>query len=591
MQHKYDMGIIGNCEELAYIDKTTNVKWLCWPRFDSSYVFGSLLEESQGEYYVRPATDNYKSRQFYLENTNILCTEFEGDDYKFKVYDFAPRFLNFERYYKPLMLFRKVEIVEGQPKIKVVCNPVNGNTHEKIHKSKGSNHIRYFGFKEEVRLTTNIPLTYVLEEKDFVATQSYYLVLSWGIPLEAPLETTFESFFEKTKTYWHRWVESCAIPTIYQKETIRSALILKLHQYEDTGAIIAAGTTSLPESPGSTRNWDYRYCWIRDSHYTLDALASLSHFDEMEKFSTFIEQVACINPELIQPVFGIDGRENLDEKEVNLTGYLGNKPVRIGNNAFLQIQNDVYGQILLSIFYLYYDQRLINRKKRFPRELVLRLLNNIVSKMDEPDAGLWEFRTIGLKHCYTYLFHWAGASAALKLGELYKADDVKDLAKKVRDESSRIISEFYDPKRGYHSMSPDGNYMDASLLQLINMGYLDPKSKEAKLLVENIERTLKIKDGYLLRYNHEDDFGKAEVAFLICSFWYVEALARIGRIDEAITYFEDLLKSGNHLGLLSEDVDPHNNSQWGNFAQTYSHVGLIHCAFVIDRIRNQHPYI
>ena len=590
-KHQYKMGIVGNCSFLAYIDDTANVKWMCWPRFDSQYIFGSLLHEAEGEYSIRPAVSDYQSRQFYLENTNILCTEFEGHDFKFRVYDFAPRFLNYERYHKPLMLFRRIEILFGQPKIKVVCRPARYNCDEKITKSFGSNHIQFFGFKDQVRLPTNIPLTYIMDETEFVAQRTFDLVLSWGVPLEAPLESTAESFFEKTRNYWHTWVERCGIPKIYQRAVIRSALTLKLHQYEDTGAIIAAGTTSLPEHDQSGRNWDYRYCWIRDSHYTVDALSIMGHFEEMERFSSFIEQIAAFNPDNIQPLYGIDGRTNIEEKELELDGYLNNQPVRVGNGAYTQMQNDVFGQIMLSIFHLYFDRRLLNRKRRFPKELILRLLKSIEDKMDHPDAGLWEFRNSTLQHCYTFLFHWAGACAALKLGEMYQEDEIITLAQKLKIEADKRIQKFFNMELGHHTRSPDSDEMDASLLQLINMGYLDPKSKEAKMLVEKVEKTLKIKDAFLYRYSHDDDFGKPQVAFIICGFWYVEALARIGRVDEAIKCYESLLGCANDLGLLSEDVDPKTLSQWGNFPQTYSHVGVIHCAFIIDRILGKHPYL
>lgn len=586
-KHIYNQGLIGNCAYLALIDTETNVSWLCWPRFDSSFLFGSMVDpEKGGEYSIKPATDNYESKQYYLPNTNILVTEFHCVDGSYKVVDFAPRFYQFERYYKPLLFARRVVPMIGTPKIRVVCRPRGNYGATEPELIYGSSHLRYMGLERQVRLTTNIPLTFVAEEKAFVLNETKYLALTWGIPLEAELESTIDTFYHKTKAYWRKWVLRTSIGNFHQEAVIRSALALKIHQFQDTGAIIAATTTSLPESPGSGRNWDYRYCWIRDTHYTLKALTNIGHFTELMQYAHYIENIAInINGEdRFQPLYGISGEAKLTERIVDLSGYQGNnRPVRVGNQAYEHIQNDVYGQVLVSLLPLFADARLVQEDKRNLLPLVTKILKKIEDTMYEPDAGLWEFRNKAQQHGYTFLFHWAGANAALKIGREYKEYDLMSLADRLVREAQKQVEACYDEDRGVYTQAIETKNLDASLLHLITMGYLDPNSERAKQHLRVLEADLKTPEGLFFRYKHADDFGEPETTFLICAFWYVEALAYVGRLDEAIEIFERLIGYSNHVGLLAEDVDAKTGSQWGNFPQAYSHVGLVNAAFAISR--------
>ena len=234
-KHTYDMGLVGNCAFLGLIGTDTAVRWLCWPRFDSSFVFGSLLDEEKGgEYRIRPAGGAaFTSHQYYEENTNVLCTEIETIDGSYRVTDFAPRFPQYERYYKPLMFIRKVEPLDGTPRVQVACRPVGDYGRLPLTRRRSSNHVAFLGLEEEIRLTTNIPLTYVLNEQDFLLNETKYLVLTYGAPLEAPLESTAEQFLRSTLAYWRGWVKSTSIGSFRQEQVIRSALALKIHQYED----------------------------------------------------------------------------------------------------------------------------------------------------------------------------------------------------------------------------------------------------------------------------------------------------------------------------------------------------------------------
>ncbi|MDP5170967.1 MAG: glycoside hydrolase family 15 protein [Bacteroidia bacterium] len=586
-KHTYNYGLIGNCAYLALIGTDSNISWLCWPRFDSSFLFGSMVDpEKGGEFSIKPASENYTTKQYYIPNTNILVTEFHCQDGSYKVVDFAPRFNQFERYYKPLFLARRVVPIEGTPKVRVVCRPKGD--YGKIEPSLlyGSSHIRYTGLEQQVRLTTNVPLTFVAEEKPFVLNDTKYLALTWGIPLEAELETTIDTFYHKTKAYWRQWVLRTSIGKFHQAAVIRSALALKIHQFQDTGAIIAASTMSLPEFDGSGRNWDYRYCWIRDTHYTLKALTNIGHFTELMQYAQYIENIAInLQPgDRLQPLYSISGEATLTERILDLDGYLGrNKPVRVGNQAYEHIQNDVYGQVLVSLLPLFVDERLIQEDRRNLLSLVTRILHKIEDTMYEPDAGLWEFRNKAQSHGYTFLFHWAGANAALKIAREYREYDMMSLAERLVKESKKQIEACFDEERGVYTQAIETKNLDASQLHLITMGYLDPTSDRAKQHLKVLEEELKTPEGLFYRYKHADDFGTPETTFLICAFWYVEALANVGRLDEAIEIFERLVGYSNHVGLLSEDVDASNGSQWGNFPQAYSHVGLVNAAFAISR--------
>ncbi len=581
--HKYDLGIIGNCSYLAYIDKTADVKWMCLPRFDSSFLFGSLLDEEKGgHFYIRPANPDYSSSQYYIPNTNVLVTEFYASDGRFRVYDVAPRMTIHERQFKPLMLVRKIELMSGDPSIMVVCDPRGDYGKIVPQIVTGSNHIGYLGLDKQVRMTTDISISYILEKRPFVLDQSRYIVLTYGEPLEAPLQETAEDFLAQTIRHWQNWVKASYIPNIYQEQIIRSALILKLHQYEDTGGIIASGTTSLPEHDGSSRNWDYRYCWFRDTYYTLRAFNQMGHFEELEKYFDYIQNIIRNAQETLQPLYSITGEKDLYERELDLAGYKGNKPVRIGNKAYIQVQNDVYGQVLVSLMPLYIDKRLTFAKKHSYKNIVPWLLDRIELNMHAVDAGLWEFRNSKYLFAYTLLFHWAGAKAAFKIAQTFDDKELMQKADALSKEASITLEKCWDNTRGVYTQAVGTSNLDASTLKLITMNYLHHGDPRAKSHIEQLEKELLAEHGLFYRYKHYDDFGVPETTFLVCAFWYVDALACVGRVDDAKENLEKILGFSNHLGIFSEDVGV-DGSQWGNFPQTYSHVGLINAAFRISR--------
>ncbi len=581
-QHLYQTGIIGNCAFIAHVNKNTDISWLCWPRFDSPFVFGGMLDKKKGgEFSISPQGE-FTSHQYYIENTNVLRTEITTKEGKYRVTDFAPRFYLYERYYKPLMLVRKIEPLQGSPRITIKCHPVCDYGKGEMRSSRGSNHIDFIGCDENMQLSTDVSLSYILDETDFVLNEPKYLILTYGYNLEAPIQTTAENFLRDTISYWRRWIKHSSIAGFYQPLVIRSALVLKIHQYEDTGAIIAASTTSLPESPGSTRNWDYRYCWLRDSFYVLTSLNHIGHFEEMEKYFNYLSDISVAEDERYQPLYGIGGERTITEVTLDhLEGYLGEQPIRIGNQAYEHIQNDIYGQVLIAMLPLYTDHRFVFSERSDSIKWIEGVLSKIERTIDEKDAGIWEFRNIANVHCYSNLFQWAGAQAALKMAKTIGNKDFENRAEILIEKAAAHIEACYDPIRKVYTNAVGSSHLDASTLQLIMMNYLDPTSERAKDHLKALEAELKTEDGLFYRYLHADDFGKPKTTFLICAFWYVEALACVGRLDEAISEFENLIKYCNHLMLFSEDVDAKTGSQWGNFPQAYSHVGLMNAAYRI----------
>ena len=574
-----DLGLIGNCQIAALVNRDGAIVWSCFPRFDSDPVFASLLNhEDGGRFQISPAGGE-KGTQRYLDNTNVLETLFVTPDGSFRVLDFAPRFRNYDRMFRPTQLMRIIEPISGSPRVVIHCDPRLGWSNDKPTPVQGSNHIRYEGFESQLRLTTDIPLSYT-SGIPFVLTERKHMALTWGNPIEEPLAPLCERFQSETVRYWHGWVKHCNVPTLYQKEVIRAALVLKLHCYEDTGAIAAALTTSIPESPGSGRNWDYRYCWLRDAYYSLGAFRLLGQFEEREAFTSYLLNVAADHPDLqLNPLYRIDGRSDLEEHELaNWPGFNGSGPVRIGNGAASQIQLDVFGETVLALAPVFLDDRFRQERSNAVLELLNRLSRKAIQVAGQPDAGIWELRTKPEPQTFSSLMCWAAADRMALIAARHLPDvasEFADAAKKIRQE---IVDETWLADQGVFASTYGGKGLDASLLQMVPLRFLSWDDDRLKSTVETIRKRLS-NDGWLHRYNTDDGFGTPEVAFTVCTFWLIEALSMIGRRDDAKALLDMVVSIPTPLGLLAEDYDPVNRIMWGNHPQAYSHVGLIHAAF------------
>jgi GH15 family glucan-1,4-alpha-glucosidase len=575
-----ELGLIGNCQFSALVHRSGEIAWCCLPRFDSEPVFGSLLDaESGGQFLVGPSDTAISGSQQYLPNTNILETRFESPGGSFRVLDFAPRFMQHERTFRPTHLHRIIEPLSGTPRVRVICNPIQGWSKQKPNRVYGSHHVSFEGFQSHLRLTTDLPVSYI-EGQPFTLTDRRHVVLTWGEPIEEPLAPLCERFLNATCRYWQLWVKHCEIPPRFQKEVIRSALVLKLHCFEDTGAIIAASTTSLPESTGSGRTWDYRYCWLRDSYYVLEAFRSLGQFEEREQFAHYLLNVAEGTPGLnLAPLYRVDGRSDLEEIILpHWAGYNGEGPVRVGNGAAAHVQNDVYGEMVLALTPIFLDERFSADRSPAALNLIERLAIRAVAVAGSPDAGIWEFRTAWEPQTFSGLMCWAAADRMAKIAELHDASLASEFQTAAAKIHAEIIARAWSPQRNCFAGHYGGHDLDAALLQMARLRFLPPTDER---LISTVDAILKglVRDGWLFRYQVDDGFGHPSVAFIICTFWMVESLTTLGRQPEALAMMEQIKKAMSPLGLLSEDYETATLRMWGNFPQAYSHVGLINAAF------------
>ncbi len=576
------LGMIGNCAYSALVDPQARMVWCCLPRFDGDPVFNALLDDGPtGSVWAFEIENFARSEQQYEPNTAILKTRlYDTDGHGVEVIDFAPRFLSRDRMFRPLTLVRRVKVLSGTPRIRVKLRPRFDWGRQVPAVTQGSHHIRYVGAGQTLRLTSDAPLHYVLDGTYFVADRQMNFILGPDETLMGGIEDTAHTFQKETASYWHTWSRRLAIPLEWQDAVIRAAITLKLSLFEDTGAIVAAMTTSIPEAPGSQRNWDYRYCWLRDAFFVVRALNSLSEVGTMEDYLRWLTNIVVRSRGgHIQPLYGIGQEEQLPESILtHLPGYRGHAPVRVGNQAQEHFQHDVYGNIVLGAAQAFHDQRLFRRAGLAEFEHLQAVGEQAFRVYDKPDAGMWELRTRARVHTSSALMSWAACdrlskvAAALNLSERIRY--WRERADVIRE---RILKEAWSDERQAFAESFGGRDLDASALLMAEVGFIDPHDARFVATVDALEKSLC--DGpYMRRYEAPDDFGKPETAFNICTFWRIDALARIGRKAQAREIFETMLAARNPLGLLSEDTHPVTGQMWGNFPQTYSMVGIINAA-------------
>ncbi len=583
---------IGNCQVSGLIDSAAGLVWGCVPKVDGDPVFCSLLGgEVQDKGVWRFELEGQVSAsQSYIRNTPILVTRLEAaDGSAVEITDFCPRFERSGRMYRPVAYVRTVRPVCGAPRLKVTLTPARGYGAATATTVRGTNHVRFLG-GEGLRLSTDAPVGYLLESRAYRVESDQHFFLGPDEPFSGNLRAEMRRMEEQTRKYWQLWVRGLAIPLEWQDEVIRCAITLKLCQHEETGAIVAALTTSIPEAPGTERNWDYRYCWIRDSYYTVQALNRLGALDVLEKYLGFLRNVVDSAPDGdIQPLYSVMGEGRLDEAIAeDLAGYRGMGPVRVGNAAYLQRQYDCYGQIVLPSAHAFFDRRLL-RISDAGDFASLEQVGDVAWKMhDRPDAGLWEFRTRTEVHTYSAVMCWAACDRLANIANvLGKADRYalwSERAQAIRDtiEARAWVD---GPGGGHYKASYESDYIDASLLQLAEVRYIDANDPRFQSTLRVVEAELR-RGEHMLRYAAEDDFGTPETAFNVCTFWLIEALHMARRDEEARDLFGRMLGHATASGLLSEDLDFETGELWGNFPQTYSLVGVINCAVLLSKSWN-----
>lgn len=578
-----DYGAIGNCRTAALISKEGSIDWFCLPDFDSPSIFTKLLDNEKGGSFAFSVSDNYTISQQYLGNTNILTTLYESDEGAFTVYDYMPRYSTTESdYYLPPEIHRYIRLVKGNPKLRVHYNPKMNYAAENVNHEIHKDYIRTSSEKNKhnkIYLYTNLGFETVLNGDEFVLKRDAFFLLSYTQKLVTVDINRIHLDYERTKVYWLNWVNRARKYTQYDEMIKRSLLVLKLLFYQDSGAMLAALTTSLPETIGENRNWDYRFCWLRDASMSIDVLLFMGHRNAAKRFIGFVKKILKSRDDVYQIMYGIRGERELTEEVLtHLSGYENSYPVRIGNAAYNQVQNDSLGYLLDVIYkyYLYFPGTLDEVEEIW--EIVRNIVRRVIKSWASVDQSIWEFRTKELNFVFSKVMSWVALDRASNIADLLQKDNY---AAAWRQEADKIKAEVFEKgwKESMQSFSQayENEDYDSSLLLMQYYGFIEPKDEHYVKTVKAIKENL-FHNGLMYRYKAEDDFGAPSSSFTICTFWLIEALFVIGEEAQAKEIFESMISNANHLGLYSEDLDFETKRQLGNFPQAYSHLAFINTA-------------
>ena len=593
LDDNYHMGLIGNGRTGALVDRDGKMRFACLPDFDSGAIFCDLLDPSVGGSLGTSIENGEAVHQAYIDHTNVLVTRFESPDGAFEVVDFMPRYRMAghanEWPYTPPDIVRLIRPLSGQPKVRISYRPSlefgRFTTRTQILKpgmlkstTRGEDGDREI--YESIYLYTDAPTEAVASSEAFTLTRACHLVLSYNEKLSEPDAERVRLLLVQTEAYWLGWTARTTAPPKYREAVLRSALTLKLMQYGPTGALVAAPTTSLPETVGETRNWDYRYCWLRDASMTVSVLQRLGHPDMAHHFVEWVLQTTPSKDDPLQIMYGLRGEQELTEHELShLRGYHGSSPVRIGNDAYRQRQHDIYGSVL-DVFWQtleHFCTRLDVIEDMWTR--VRSVFRTVESIWDQPDRGIWEFRGAKRHFVFSKVLCWVAADRAVRiakrLGREQWAADHRHVADRIRAD---VFERGWSTKLGAFAQSYGSDEPDASNLLMADYGFIEPDDPRFVATVERTWELLGRGEGLLMRYRAPDDFGEPSSAFTICCFWGVKALIQIGQVERARRLFERLLQDRNHLGLLAEDLHLTTRRQLGNFPQAYSHLALVDAA-------------
>ena len=589
MSDNLNYGIIGNCKSAALINEDTSIDWLCLPQFDSPSVFAKILDDQKGGHFLIKNLANYTIKQAYLENSNILRTEFRNEKAGFEVIDFMPRYKNeINLYYTPPEVIRIIRPLYGTPSLSIDYFPALEYAAAKTDSYAKKefivsvyNHDNY----DTLYLYSNLSKEDILEGNTIELTQDVFFTITYNEKLQTPSLESCLLELERTKLYWLNWCDKTPTYQYYNEVILRSAMTLKLLTYDKTGAILAAATTSLPESIGEVRNWDYRFCWIRDSSMVIRVISKLGHKKIVKDFIDFIIDLIPEKDEKIQIMYGINKEKKLTETLLDhLSGYENSNPVRIGNAAYKQKQNDIYGILMDAIHVELVEFPLLFEKK----EELWSIVKNIVWIVDNnwflPDKGIWEIREEDKHFTFSKVLCWVAIDRAIKIADFLGKD--KDKWINLREEIKKdILEKAWNPSVEAYTQFYGSDALDASVLLMEQYGFIDALDERYIKTVKATEKELSY-EGLLFRYKNEDDFGTPTSSFTVCTFWFINSLYKIGEVDKAKAMFDQLLSYSNHLGLFSEDLDFKTKRLLGNFPQAYSHLALIDVALTFNKIKH-----
>jgi GH15 family glucan-1,4-alpha-glucosidase len=548
-------------------------------------VFAALLDQERGGVFRFLAGNQViEGRAGYLPNTNVLRTEFESGDARWEVIDFAPRIpLGSGRVDAPHELVRVIRPISGTPRITIDFSPRPDYARSPGRMIATAHGVEVLDAGAPLHLYSNVSGDQIVGRLEVAVRHPLYFMLAYGNRPSPPGIADIDYLLDETTRGWRMFAKTCALPSFAAEHVLRSALCLKLHAYVDTGAIIAAATTSIPEALGTERTWDYRYCWLRDAAFVVEALRRLSHLNEGEQFIAFLRDVAESGP--LQPLYGIAGERDLPEFVLeHLSGFAGNGPVRIGNAAAEQQQNDLNGELILCLQTVLSDPRIVIDKPRSFFPLIQRLVEQAIALAPLADTGIWEFRNLPRHYTFSRAMCWAAIDRGAQIAAHFGEHDLASRWREVAIEERRVILERgFNTKIGAFTQSLDGESGDASNLLLPTIGLIDARDPRFLATLDDYAHRM-TRHGLMQRYTNLDDFGVTTSAFTMCSFWWAEALALAGRLEEAVAVFNRVVRYANPLGLFSEDIDPETGALLGNFPQAYTHVGLIHAAMTIGEL-------
>ena len=582
-----DYGIIGNCISAALINKKGSIDWCCLPRFDSPSVFAKILDSKKGGAFEIITESNFDITQSYIEDSCILKTKFKNSKEEFEVIDFMPRFQDEKGYYHaPPEIIRLIKPIKGTPNVKFLYEPkleyAQGTTSYENKKDHVVSYVDY-PVHDSLFLYSNGSYNDLVNKKFQSLDKIRFFCISYNEKLTIPKLSDSLLDFERTKVYWFNWCSKTPIFKKYNNEILRSAMTLKLMTYDKTGAILAAITTSLPETIGEVRNWDYRFCWIRDASMVIRVISKLGHKRIVKNFIDFIVELIPDKAQKLQIMYGINGEQRLTEEFLDhLSGYKNSKPVRIGNAAYSQKQNDIYGILMDAI-----HAEIKEVKSDFKRtEEIWSIVKGIVwvvkNNWMKPDKGIWEFRSEDLHFTFSKVLCWVAIDRAIKIAKIVEKKDAVKKWNPIKIAIKKDIeTNAWNEKVKAYTQSYGSDYLDASVLLIEQYGFIDANEERYISTVNVIEKELAY-DGLLYRYKNKDDFGLPTSSFTICTFWFIKSLIKIGQVEKAKGYFENLLNYSNHLGLFSEDIDFKTKRLLGNFPQAYSHLALIDTALAFN---------
>ena len=573
-------GIIGNCKSAALINEDSSIDWCCLPQFDSPSVFGKIIDENIGGHFKIDCDDGYSIKQHYIKNTAILCTRFENDENAFEILDFMPRFQKDNgTYHAPPELTRVFRHIKGTPTCRIKYHPkleyALGETKSYVKKNFIVSVVDDVNY-DTLFLYSSLNLDTVLAGAEIKITGEHFITISYNEKLNAPTLENSLLAFKKTKVYWLNWCDKTPSFDAYNDHILRSAMTLKLLTFEKTGAVLAAATTSLPETIGEVRNWDYRFCWIRDASMVIKVIAKLGHVQIVKNFIHYIIDLIPDKNEKLQIMYGISGEKTLTEETLDhLAGYKGSKPVRVGNAAYVQKQNDIYG-ILMDV--IHYQMEQFTDKNDECEELwsiVKSIVWVVKHNWKLADKGIWEFRHEDRHFTFSKLLCWVAVDRAIKIAALINEEKSVVKWEALRDEIyDDIMENAWSESKQAFTQSYQSEHLDASVLLMEYYGFIDAKNPKFVKTVKAIEAEL-MHEGLLYRYKNEDDFGLPSSSFTVCTFWFINSLYKIGEEEKSKKLFDELLSYSNHLGLFSEDIDFSSKQLLGNFPQAYSHLALI----------------